>query len=215
MFMGADLSLCVQGRQDRKTVSRKEREGWSYGELVQRCNWYLSRKRFLLPGVQQITQGAACFQTTLTRFLILFSCGFHFEAGTLLSLFTCVWNFLLVNCMTKGAQPTSAENKILSCVDKLFSPNLVAARYVCGLVFCILFTYLHLFPHPSTHPPPPPLSLPFFSENLKQPWSLQNAGKGQQIADRKKERKRWSERYGQLTQAAINICRCEVRGMIV
>lgn len=45
MFMGADLSLCVQGGQDRKTVSRKEREGWSYGELVQRCNWYLSFSR--------------------------------------------------------------------------------------------------------------------------------------------------------------------------
>lgn len=154
---------------------------------------------------------------THTRFLILFSCGLHFEEGTLLPLFTCVWNFLLVNCLTKGAQPTSVENKILSCADKLFAPNLMAARYVCGLLFFILFTYLHLFPHPPTHTPPPPLSLPFFSsgENLKQPWSLQNAGEGHQIAERKKERKRWSEGYGQLTQAAINICRCEVRGMIV
>lgn len=49
--------------------------------------------------------------------------------------------------MTKGVQPISVENKTLSCVNKLFFLILIATRYVCGLSFFILFTYLHLFSH--------------------------------------------------------------------
>lgn len=57
--------------------------------------------------------------------------------------------------MTKGVQPTSVENKTFSCVDKLFFPNLMAARYVCGLSF---FYFIHL---PSSAFPP--LLSPLFS----------------------------------------------------
>lgn len=155
MFMGADLSLCVQGRQDRKTVSRKEREGWSYGELVQRCNWYLSFSRNVsyFQRSSKWLRAQHAFKPHSQKVSHSFLMWFSLWRGH--TLFTRVWNFLLVNCMTKGAQPTSVENKILSCVEKLFSPNLMAARYVCGLLFFILFTYLHLFPHP----PPTPTRL--------------------------------------------------------
>lgn len=53
---------------ERETLREKEIEGrYREKEPVQRCNWYLSffRKHFLLTEVQQMSQGAACFITTL------------------------------------------------------------------------------------------------------------------------------------------------------
>lgn len=112
--------------------------------------------------------------------------------------------------MTKGVQPTSVENKTLSCVDKLFFPNLMAPRYVCGLSF---FYFIHL---PTSVFPP--FCCSCCLAQVREKKGMKSSKRWQRSSNtrqRKKEWKRWREQYGRLTQAAINIYRCKVRGMIV
>lgn len=85
LFIGADLSLSVQRQsermRERRWRERKEMEGrFHEKEPVQRCNWYFSffRKPFSLTEVQQMSQGAASFAETPTRFIIVFLCSFCF-----------------------------------------------------------------------------------------------------------------------------------------
>lgn len=102
---------------------------------------------FLLTGVQ-MTQGTVGFLTTLTQSLILFSCGFDFEEGVSPLFVHLCLKFPTGEMYDKGVQPTSVENKTLACMDNLFFPNIMAARYVC-VVFHFLFyspTYICFSP---------------------------------------------------------------------
>lgn len=94
VYSGISVPVCPGGERERG--GRKETEGRCHEkEPVQRCNWYLSffRKHFLLTEVQQMSQGPACFITTLTViwFIILSLCGLHFEEAFFL-FFLSLWS---------------------------------------------------------------------------------------------------------------------------
>ena len=86
------MSPCVHGkgkgesnREKRKRHNQKIGNGagggpvrWSQSRYIFSTFPYLGRC-FLLTEVQQMSQGAACFITTLTWFIILSLCSFHFE----------------------------------------------------------------------------------------------------------------------------------------
>lgn len=127
-------------REKRERLSEERK--WKGGAKGS-CNWYLSFFRAFLTYRGPNESGLLNHTLTISHSFLMW---LSLWRGCFSSLSSLVfWNSLLVKCMTKGVQPTSVENKTLSCMDKLFSPNVMAARYACGLSFFILFTYLHLF----------------------------------------------------------------------
>lgn len=81
----------------------------------------------------------------------------------------------------------------------------MAARYVCGLSFFILFTYIHLFS-------------PFcclVQVRKKRHEVFKTLAPVMKYMTEKKGMEEMERAIWALTQAAINICRCKVPGIIV